>query len=82
MRLFAMCVTALTALSVAPVSAAWREKPITEPGLRSGLMITGGEIWPLFTRPISGLFMAVCVIMVIWQGYSEFKQPRRVAEHG
>ncbi len=51
--------------------------PIAEPGLRSGLMITGGDILPLFTRPISGLFMAICIGMVIWQTRAEFKRRRK-----
>ncbi|MEX2617842.1 MAG: tripartite tricarboxylate transporter permease [Alphaproteobacteria bacterium] len=53
--------------------------PIAESGLRSGLMITAGDIVPLFTRPISGVFMAICVGMVIWQGYGEFKRRGKYA---
>jgi putative tricarboxylic transport membrane protein len=54
--------------------------PIAEPGLRSGLMITDGDILPLFTNPISGLFMAVCFFMVIWQGHGEIKRRRKSRE--
>jgi putative tricarboxylic transport membrane protein len=53
--------------------------PIAEKGLRSGLMITAGDIMPLFTRPISGVFMALCLGMVIWQGYGEYKRRKREA---
>jgi putative tricarboxylic transport membrane protein len=40
--------------------------PVAETELRSGLMATGGDIAPLFLRPISGTFLAVAALALIW----------------
>ncbi len=40
--------------------------PVAETELRSGLMATGGDIAPLFLRPISGTFLAVAALALVW----------------
>ncbi|WP_232846615.1 tripartite tricarboxylate transporter permease [Devosia beringensis] len=55
--------------------------PIAEINLRSGLMISAGSIEPLFTRPISAVFMFVAIVLLAWQLREELivsRQTRRV----
>jgi putative tricarboxylic transport membrane protein len=40
--------------------------PIAEAKLRSGLMVTGGDYTPLFTRPLSASLLLVSAGLVIW----------------
>jgi putative tricarboxylic transport membrane protein len=40
--------------------------PIAEARLRAGLMITDGDIWPLFTRPLSGTLLAIALALLLW----------------
>jgi putative tricarboxylic transport membrane protein len=40
--------------------------PIAESKLRSGLMITDGDVWPLFMQPLSGGLMVVSLLLFIW----------------
>jgi putative tricarboxylic transport membrane protein len=40
--------------------------PIAESKLRSGLMITDGDVWPLFTQPLSGMLMLIAVALFLW----------------
>jgi putative tricarboxylic transport membrane protein len=48
--------------------------PIAETSLRSGLMISAGSAAPIFTRPISAVFIAVSVALLVWQLRDEFKR--------
>ncbi len=40
--------------------------PIAEAKLRSGLMVTGGDIMPLFTQPLSASFLVVAAALLVW----------------
>jgi putative tricarboxylic transport membrane protein len=40
--------------------------PIAEAKLRSGLMVTGGDITPLFTRPLSAALLIVSAALLLW----------------
>lgn len=48
--------------------------PLGEAKLRSGLMMTAGGIEPMFTRPLSLLFLIVSVLLLVWSLRSEWKQ--------
>ncbi len=56
--------------------------PLGEAKLRSGLMMTAGGIEPLFTRPLSALFLAVAAVLLAWPFVSEWRQRRRSARNG
>jgi putative tricarboxylic transport membrane protein len=47
--------------------------PIAEDNLRSGLMGTAGDFTPLFTDPVSAVFLAVAAASLVWPLYKEFK---------
>jgi putative tricarboxylic transport membrane protein len=53
--------------------------PIAESALRSGLMLTAGSYWPLLTRPMSALFLAVALVFAIWPVWRERRARRAVA---
>lgn len=40
--------------------------PLGEAKLRSGLMMTAGSVEPMFTRPLSAVFLVVAVILLAW----------------
>jgi putative tricarboxylic transport membrane protein len=40
--------------------------PIAEQNFRSGLMISGGSLLPLVTRPVSLIFLLISVLFLIW----------------
>jgi putative tricarboxylic transport membrane protein len=48
--------------------------PLGEAKLRSGLMMTDGGVGPIFTRPLSLLFIVVAIILLAWSLRSEWKQ--------
>jgi putative tricarboxylic transport membrane protein len=50
--------------------------PMAEAKLRSGLMISGGSIEPLFTRPGSLALLAVAAICFLWPFYKEWRAKR------
>lgn len=50
--------------------------PLGEAKLRSGLMMTAGGIEPMFTRPLSLLFLIVAVVLLAWSIRSEWKQKK------
>jgi putative tricarboxylic transport membrane protein len=57
--------------------------PLAEAKLRTGLMMTAGSITPMFTRPLSLLFLLIAVVMLIWPLYGEWRRNRgdtRVAD--
>jgi putative tricarboxylic transport membrane protein len=53
--------------------------PLLEEKLRSGLMMTAGSITPVFTRPLSLVFLLAAVVLLIWPLYGEWK--RRTVAH-
>jgi putative tricarboxylic transport membrane protein len=55
-----------TAFPVAPFIIGAVLAPIAEVKLRSGLQISGGSFLPLITRPISCVFLIVCVLFLFW----------------
>jgi putative tricarboxylic transport membrane protein len=53
--------------------------PLMEVKLRTGLMMTGGSIAPLFTEPLPLLFLLISVGLVVWSLRSDLKSRRRAA---
>ena len=51
--------------------------PLGEAKLRSGLMMTAGGIEPMFTRPLSAIFLTIAVILLVWTLYSEHRNRKR-----
>jgi len=51
--------------------------PIAETELRSGLMISNGDWWPLVTRPLSGSFLLISVIFLFYPLIQEWRSRRR-----
>jgi putative tricarboxylic transport membrane protein len=56
--------------------------PIAESKLRSGLMITDGDVWPLFAQPLSGSLMAIALALFIWPLVRRGPKPSVPAETG
>jgi len=54
--------------------------PLAEAKLRTGLMMTAGSITPIFTRPLSLLFLLIAVVMLIWPLYGEWRRNRGGAQ--
>ncbi|MBL8700855.1 MAG: tripartite tricarboxylate transporter permease [Alphaproteobacteria bacterium] len=50
--------------------------PVAETELRSGLMATAGDLTPLFTRPISGSFLVVSVLVLFWPFVRSWRRRR------
>ncbi|MCB1969168.1 MAG: tripartite tricarboxylate transporter permease [Geminicoccaceae bacterium] len=50
--------------------------PLMEEKLRSGLMMSGGSILPVFTRPVALLFLVAAVVLLTWSLVSEWRQAR------
>ena len=44
--------------------------PLAESKLRSGLMLTGGDIAPLFTEPLSLSLLIVSALLLVWPAFS------------
>ena len=51
--------------------------PLAEEKLRSGLMMTAGDISPIVTRPIPLVFTIAAVALLVWPLVSEYRQRRR-----
>jgi putative tricarboxylic transport membrane protein len=51
--------------------------PLAEEKLRSGLMMTAGDISPIFTRPFPLAFSIIAVALLVWPMISEYRQRRR-----
>ena len=56
--------------------------PLGEAKLRSGLMMTAGSVEPMFTRPLSAIFLAVAVVLLVWPFWSQWRQRRKGTEEG
>lgn len=53
-------------LPVSPFLLAFILGPMLESNLRKGFTYTNDGIWPFFTRPISGLLLAVALLTIVW----------------
>ncbi len=53
--------------------------PLAEAKLRSGLMMTGGDITPLFTEPLSLALLLVSVLLLVWPFVAGFLRRSRAA---
>lgn len=54
--------------------------PLGEEKLRSGLMMTAGDITPVFTRPFSALFLVFAALLLAWPLISAWRKRARGAE--
>ncbi len=50
---------------------------VAEAKLRQGLMFTDGDIWPLFTSPLSASLLLVSLALLVWSLHSESRRKRR-----
>ena len=50
--------------------------PLAEEKLRSGLMMTAGDITPIFTRPFPLLFTLIAVVLLVWPLVSDYRRRR------
>ncbi len=51
--------------------------PLGEAKLRSGLMMTAGDITPIFTRPLAASFTVIAVILLVLPFYNEWRRSRK-----
>jgi len=51
--------------------------PLAEEKLRSGLMMTAGDITPIFTRPFSLAFTVAAVALLLWPLISDWRRRKR-----
>jgi putative tricarboxylic transport membrane protein len=54
--------------------------PLAEQKLRSGLMMTAGDISPIFTRPFSLAFTIAAVVLLVWPIVSEWRRARKARQ--
>lgn len=52
---------------------------LAESTLRSGLMASAGSIEPLFTRPISGTFLVITALLLVWSIVTEIRITRQLS---
>lgn len=53
--------------------------PLAEEKLRSGLMMTAGDISPIVTRPMPLIFTLTAIGLLMWPLYSDWKKKRKAA---
>ena len=53
--------------------------PLAEEKLRSGLMMTAGDISPIVTRPMPLIFTLCAIGLLLWPLYSDWRKKRREA---
>ncbi len=53
--------------------------PLMESKLRTGLMMTGGSIEPMFTRPLSLIFLLIAIVLLVWPLVSDWRRRRAAA---
>lgn len=53
--------------------------PLAEEKLRSGLMMTAGDISPIFTRPFSLTFTLAAIVLLVWPLYNDWRRRRATA---
>ncbi len=51
--------------------------PLAEEKLRSGLMMTAGDISPIFTRPFPLFFTIMAVVLLVWPLINEWRRRKR-----
>jgi len=51
--------------------------PLMEEKFRSGLMMTGGSIAPIFTRPLPLIFLIISIVLLVWPLYGEWRRRRQ-----
>jgi len=51
--------------------------PLGEAKLRSGLMMTAGDITPVITRPLSLLFIVIAIVLLVWPLLSELRTKKQ-----
>ena len=51
--------------------------PIAEQKLRTGLMISGGSLLPLVTRPVSLIFLLISVFFLVWPFVSAWRKRKK-----
>ena len=54
---------------------------LAEEKLRSGLMMTAGDISPIVTRPMSLMFTLSAIGLLIWPFFSEWRKKRKEAQN-
>jgi putative tricarboxylic transport membrane protein len=50
--------------------------PLMEAKLRTGLMMTGGTITPMFYRPLSMVFLGIAIVLLVWPLIGEWRRRR------
>ncbi len=66
-------------IPVVPIVLAFIMGPIIEQNLNRALIITGGEILPIITRPITVLILVMALITIIYSIVSIFRDTRRIS---
>ena len=54
--------------------------PLAEEKLRSGLMMTAGDISPIVTRPFSLAFTITAIVLLLWPLTSDYRKRRRLSQ--
>lgn len=53
--------------------------PLAEQKLRSGLMMTAGDISPIWTRPFPLAFTIIAILLLVWPIISDYRRKKRAA---
>ncbi len=62
---------------LAPVILGFILGPIAETNLRRGLMMTQGNFLPFLTKPVSGAFLIIALVSVLYSVIKERKQVKK-----
>jgi putative tricarboxylic transport membrane protein len=54
--------------------------PLAESKFRSGLMMTDGDVTPLFTQPLSLSFLVISLGLLLWPFWSERSRRMRTVD--
>ena len=60
-------------ISAAPLVIGLVLGGVFEQGLRQGLVMTGGNFLDFFSRPISGVILSICILLLLWVAGNRFK---------
>lgn len=71
---------ALMKIEGAPLLLGFVLGPMIEENFRRAMLLARGDFWSFFTRPMSGSFMAVIIIMLLWVGYRRFMRLKHEAQ--
>ncbi|WP_296793877.1 tripartite tricarboxylate transporter permease, partial [Variovorax sp.] len=66
--------------SVAPILLGFVLGPMVEENFRRALLLSRGDMSVFVTRPISGTFIGLCVLLLIGVGYSAWRGSRRKSQ--